>query len=104
MHHALRRGAVAAALLLATAGAASAQDDASVRIANGGIFVDGWRGVIDAREASNGMTLNDARFESRGEDLHVRTGPATTLRRVRPSCPAQRRVLPAGRGNRSVVR
>jgi hypothetical protein len=79
MRHGMHRGlTVAAALMLTVAASASAQDDASQAVANGGIFVDGWRGVIDAREAANGMTLKDARFEARGQDLHVRTGPATT--------------------------
>jgi hypothetical protein len=68
----------AAAALLLFAGAASAQDDASVRIADGGIFVDGWMGRIDAQEVRAGMRLEDARLARRGEALHVRTGPAVT--------------------------
>jgi hypothetical protein len=60
------------------AGGLFAQDDASVRIADGGIFVDGWTGRIDAQEARNGMRLEDARLAARGEGFHVRTGPAVT--------------------------
>jgi hypothetical protein len=78
----LRRiGRALSATMIATVlftGGALAQDDASVRIADGGVFVDGWTGRIDAQEARNGMRLEDARLARRGEDLHVRTGPAVT--------------------------
>lgn len=81
MPRAHRRGAAALLTLffaLAASTSAYAQDDASRAVANGGIFVDGWRGVIDAQEARNGLRLEDARLDQRGSDLHVRTGPATT--------------------------
>jgi hypothetical protein len=69
--------AAALALLLCFSVSLSAQD-ASIAVADGGIFVDGWTGRIDAQEVRAGLTLADARLERRGEDLHVRTGPAVT--------------------------
>lgn len=67
---------LAAAFLLA-AGAAAAQD-ADRSAEDGGIHVDGWMGVVDARAAGNGATLEDARFAAEGDGLRVVTGPATT--------------------------
>jgi hypothetical protein len=54
---------------------ASAQDE-SRSVAGGGIAVEGWSGQIDAREATRGATLNDARLAMDGSALHVTTGPA----------------------------
>ena len=70
--------ALAAVLLLAAAGAAEAQnaDEQSRAITNGGIFVDGWTGRIDASEAAKGLVLNNARLARDGEGLRVTTGPA----------------------------
>jgi hypothetical protein len=68
----------AAAALLVLAGSVHAQDDSSVRIADGGVFIDGWNGRIDAQEVRAGLRLEDARLARRGEGLHVRTGPAVT--------------------------
>ncbi|MEX0892769.1 MAG: hypothetical protein WEB88_11415 [Gemmatimonadota bacterium] len=62
------------ALLMAVAPAA-AQDE-SRAVAGGGIAVPGWSGKIDAREAANGATLNDARLAMDGQALHAVTGPA----------------------------
>jgi hypothetical protein len=69
--------AAAALAMFATANAAQAQD-ASRAVADGGISVEGWQGKIDAREASQGMTLNNAKLSKEGDVLHVRTGPAVT--------------------------
>ena len=57
------------------AGPVQAQD-ASRSAESGGIHVSGWMGKIDAREAENGMTLDDASLMSEGDGLHVTTGPA----------------------------
>jgi len=62
------------ALLMAVAPAA-AQDE-SRAVAGGGIAVPGWSGKIDAGEAANGATLNDARLAMDGQALHAVTGPA----------------------------
>ena len=54
------------------------QMDSSRNVAGGGVSVAGWTGKIDAREESNGMTLNSAKFTKEGNALHVVTGPAVT--------------------------
>ena len=68
--------ALAAIALLARADAIQAQDDPARTVASGGIFIDGWQGKIDAREAQRGGTLEGARLAKEGDALHVRTGPA----------------------------
>ncbi len=50
--------------------------DASRAVADGGIRVQGWMGRIDAREAEQGLTLENARLASEGGSLQVTTGPA----------------------------
>lgn len=64
------------AMAFALASAPAHAQDASRSVENGGISVPGWMGQIDAREAGNGSTLEDASLESDGTDLHVTTGPA----------------------------
>ena len=59
--------------------AALAQGDSDRVIPGGGIFVQGWTGKIDAGSATQGRTLNDAKFVQEGSNLHVTTGPATTF-------------------------
>ncbi len=54
------------------------QEDSSRAVAGGGVTVPGWTGKIDAREASQGMTLNNAKFAREGDAFHVITGPAVT--------------------------
>ena len=54
------------------------QQDSSRTVAGGGVTVPGWTGKIDAREASQGMTLNSAKFAKEGDALHIVTGPAVT--------------------------
>ena len=68
---------LATVLSLAIALPLAAQDADRV-VASGGIAVEGWRGVIDASAAAQGMTVNDARFAAEGSALRVTTGPATT--------------------------
>jgi hypothetical protein len=67
--------AVAAIALVAGASVAQAQD-ANRAVAGGGIFVQGWQGKIDAREAAAGEVLNNAKLASEGNGLRVTTGPA----------------------------
>jgi hypothetical protein len=73
---------IAVAVTLCTspflAASASAQEDGSVAIKDGGIFVKGWQGKIDAQEEKAGLALNNARLSEAGGVLTVRTGPATT--------------------------
>lgn len=74
--------AVAAAALVAprtsVAQGQMGQMDMSHGVANGGVFVPGWTGKIDDREAKSGSTLNSARIAKEGDAIHVTTGPATT--------------------------
>jgi len=67
----------AAALLLASAGSANAQDQARA-VAGGGIHVPGWAGKIDANEEKQGQVLENAKLVKDGDALHVTTGPAVT--------------------------
>jgi hypothetical protein len=54
------------------------QQDSSRAVTGGGISVSGWMGKIDAREASAGMTVDNAKFAKEGDAFHVITGPAVT--------------------------
>jgi hypothetical protein len=57
---------------------APAPQEGSVVIKDGGIFVPGWTGKIDASEEKAGQVLNNAKLTEEGGVLHVRTGPAVT--------------------------
>jgi len=63
---------------LLVAQAPAAQPDAAVAITDGGIFAEGWMGIIDAQEVKAGQVLNNSRLTQKGADLEVRTGPAVT--------------------------
>lgn len=54
------------------------QDESSRTVAGGGVLVKGWTGKIDPKEATAGMTLNNAKFAMEGDAFHVVTGPAVT--------------------------
>jgi len=54
----------------------AAATDGTREVAGGGITAEGWLGRIDANEASDGATLEQARLEQRGDSLVVTTGPA----------------------------
>ncbi len=47
-------------------------------VAAGGISVEGWKGTVDPKEASRGMSVEGARLAKDGDALHVTTGPAIT--------------------------
>jgi hypothetical protein len=55
-----------------------AQDDAARAIKDGGIFVQGWAGKIDAGEEKAGLKLDNAKLAGQNGELHVTTGPAVT--------------------------
>lgn len=59
-------------------GQAAPPMDASRAVTNGGVFVQGWQGQIDANEARSGLTLQNARFAMDGNAIRVTTGPAST--------------------------
>jgi len=53
-------------------------DEASRKVAGGGISAAGWMGKIDAKEVTAGATLNDGKLAMDGKVLKVTTGPAVT--------------------------
>jgi hypothetical protein len=54
------------------------QNETSRAVAGGGVTVKGWTGKVDAKEATAGMTLDNAKFAKEGDAFHVVTGPAVT--------------------------
>jgi hypothetical protein len=66
---------MAVTLVIACGRQADGQDEARA-VQAGGIKVPGWMGKIDAREASAGQKLENARLAAEGKDLKVTTGPA----------------------------
>jgi len=54
------------------------QMEASKGVPGGGISMPGWTGKIDAKEAAAGLTLESAKLEKDGKNMHVVTGPAVT--------------------------
>ena len=69
---------IAALVFIPTVFSQGMQDETSRAVAAGGVTVAGWTGKVDAREASQGMTLNSAKFAKEGEAFHIVTGPAIT--------------------------
>ncbi|MDH3225103.1 MAG: hypothetical protein OEO23_15385 [Gemmatimonadota bacterium] len=67
---------VSSMLTLGFLAAPALAQDESRAVENGGIHVSGWMGKIDAREAANGQTLENASLMSMDGGLHVVTGPA----------------------------
>jgi hypothetical protein len=55
-----------------------AQSEQSRTVTDGGIFVEGWMGTVDPKEAGTGQVLENAKLSMEGEALHVTTGPAMT--------------------------
>ncbi|HEX2781646.1 MAG TPA: hypothetical protein VHM30_19230 [Gemmatimonadaceae bacterium] len=79
MRRTLPPGFTLATLVLLTATASTARSqEASRAIGDGGVSVPGWTGSVDAREASRGATIANAKFAAEGTGFHVTTGPATT--------------------------
>jgi hypothetical protein len=56
---------------------AVAQEDTQA-VENGGVMVEGWTGKVDPQEASNGMTLENARLVREDGMLKVITGPTVS--------------------------
>lgn len=76
----MRRMTVSALSLVALALAANVgAQDASNKVADGGVKVAGWTGKIDASRENTGLSLADAKLETMGAGgMHVTTGPAVT--------------------------
>jgi hypothetical protein len=66
-----------AALVVSGINVAAAQD-ASNKVAGGGISVTGWMGQIDQKESAAGLKLENAKLTKEGDALMVTTGPAVT--------------------------
>lgn len=62
----------------AAAFAQGGQNETSREVAGGGISVPGWTGKVDAKEATAGMTINNAKLSKDGDALRITTGPAVT--------------------------
>src|SRR5689334_14434207 len=69
---------ISALIVIPTVFSQGTQDETSRPVAGGGVTVSGWTGKVDAREASQGMTVNNAKFAKEGDAIHVVTGPAIT--------------------------
>jgi len=54
----------------------AAPQDASRKVAGGGITAAGWKGKVDAAEAAKGATINDSKFAQQGAELRINNGPA----------------------------
>jgi hypothetical protein len=61
---------------LSLAGVSAQMGDAARKVPGGGIFGAGWKGKIDANEAKAGSTINDSKFEVKGNEISISTGPA----------------------------
>jgi hypothetical protein len=73
----MRRLLVAATMLTVSAASLAAQGaDPDKLVADGGVKVAGWTGRIDPRPASQGRSINEAKFVSMGSGIHVTAGPA----------------------------
>jgi opacity protein-like surface antigen len=62
-----------ASLLLAVPAAAQ---DADRSVKDGGIKVDGWKGRVDRRPASQGMTVANSKLAKEGDAIRLSVGPA----------------------------
>ena len=79
MRHARRPSLSLAALILLAASASIARaQDSSRAVVGGGVSVPAWKGAVDAREASRGATIENAKFVAEGNGFHVTTGPASS--------------------------
>lgn len=67
-----------ALLFLSSVFSQGMQQDSIRSVAGGGVTVAGWTGMVDAREASQGLTLNNAKFAKEADAFHIVTGPAIT--------------------------
>jgi hypothetical protein len=47
-------------------------------VTDGGVFVEGWSGTVDASAQSHGEGVKNAKLTKEGDVLHVMTGPAIT--------------------------
>ena len=72
------QGAAAALALALVPQLVQAQDNEKSMAVKGGIQMKGWMGVVDAKEAKAGLTVDSAKFVGMGPGMHATTGPAIT--------------------------
>jgi hypothetical protein len=72
------QSAAAALVLVLVPQLSQAQDNEKSTAVKGGIQMKGWMGVVDAKEAKAGLTVDSAKFVSMGAGMHATTGPAIT--------------------------
>lgn len=72
------QGAAAALALAVVPQLVYAQDNEKSMAVKGGIQMKGWMGVVDAKEAKAGLTVDSAKFVGMGAGMHATTGPAIT--------------------------
>ncbi len=72
------QGAAAALALAIVPQLVHAQDSEKSMAVKGGIQMKGWMGVVDAKEAKAGLTVDSAKFVGMGAGMHATTGPAIT--------------------------
>lgn len=72
---------IAAAVLLQPSmsrAQAPAPAEGNRAVADGGVFVEGWSGKVDASAEASGESVKNAKLSKEGDVLHVMTGPAVT--------------------------
>ena len=74
----LMQGAAAALALAIVPQLVYAQDNEKSMAVKGGIQMKGWMGVVDAKEAKAGLTVDSAKFVGMGAGMRATTGPAIT--------------------------
>jgi hypothetical protein len=72
----VRGFALTAGFVVVSSCVMTAQEGPSRSVAGGGVSVSGWTGKVDANEAKQGQTLDNAKLAEEGGALHVTTGPA----------------------------
>ena len=55
---------------------AAPPQDASRKVAGGGITAAGWKGKVDAGEAAKGAKIEDSKFAQQGAEIRINNGPA----------------------------
>jgi hypothetical protein len=73
----MKRLMLCAAVMLMPQLAMSQEGEKSMAV-KGGIQMKGWMGVVDAKEAKAGLTVDSAKFVGMGAGMHATTGPAIT--------------------------
>jgi hypothetical protein len=66
----------AAAVALLVPGLGAQSQETSRAVAGGGIAVPGWVGKVDVSRENGTLTINDGKFATEGQGIHVTTGPS----------------------------